>query len=692
MPMALCVFIFGSVILIPAVTIACMSSALRGIAGWSIPVAIALQYFFFLVWAAMLYKLLPLGEIKLLVVIIFSAISTYIVATYVLRGAIEQAAKRSSVTIAALGIAAVLATVSLLPDLYLFVHEGYFPQHGSILVSVVYGDQIRHGHLIRALVREDQSAYFPHSQFIYEVLWHHGMAVIDAVLPASRTGLSVALGGTLVVGWLLYFLLYWLVGVLRPTAGTNWPVMVLVALLALSNTDWYGLLFMRHWGEPGSLFRYFSIRLLASTAPQHASYVVMLLPLVAFYYRPNQTWQKSDDKVAFIPSFMIVFAIAAIVISPVDSAITVPSIAAIAAAQLYQRPRATILVGLQLLVAAIAAAAIFWVVLRFPIYELFIRPGIAPGSSEEDAFTPFWRLTDIGRRLALLPLVFVITMGTCGILVSLLFVWWAFEKPVRFRDPIALALLGGSFFWNIILVNGEIQRHFSMLAAIAILVLISLALPLDWHPWKFGFRSRVALKLCSAIAAILIAIQLIEVFTVKGSSGDPTIDYFVDRLWAGTSGRLSKGFRDDAANDYFCINDFITRNRPGLPVVAAQAEILGFPFAAEVTTALMPWRETVVHQRVTPDQSATLFRINRGGNATLRAMAVQIGTPIKSELYSLGFRAIIWGPHEDRDLGEASRRVLITSEETLARCGSVGLFTLTGGENAAGKNLSGSGS
>jgi hypothetical protein len=222
-----------------------------------------------------------------------------------------------------------------------------------------------------------------------------------------------------------------------------------------------------------------------------------------------------------------------------------------------------------------------------------------------------------------------------------------------------LALLGAALFWNFVVVNSEIQRHFSLLASIMVLIIVSLVLPLNWYELRKS-DPRVVLKFCLVIVAI-VTLRQIDVSKVPG-------------------------YRDDAFPDYFCMNDIITHDHPNLPVVAAGIVNRYFPIAAEVTPALMPWRETIVHQRVTSQQSETLYRINRAGGAEANQaaifpiMAKQIGAPIKSDLSSLGFRAVIWGPAEDRHWGEAVRKVLITSENLLARCGSVSLFTLTAGK------------
>jgi hypothetical protein len=157
-----------------------------------------------------------------------------------------------------------------------------------------------------------------------------------------------------------------------------------------------------------------------------------------------------------------------------------------------------------------------------------------------------------------------------GLVFGVALVVAAFTQPRRLLDPLPIAWILGLLTWNLIFVGGEIQRHFSMIAAVLALVGIGLLLP----------RTSVFLRSFNVglVAVAGIALYLHSYFVRSFAHDGLSLPMAVS--WP----------------DYFCVGNLIRAKYPGLAVVTRTADNFELPIAAEFATAMVWSHVAFVHQ------------------------------------------------------------------------------------------------
>src|SRR5262245_16338362 len=488
----------------------------------------------------------------------------------------------------------VIAIAAVLPSAYIFVQQGFFPGSGqTFFASGFYNDQLRNANLIAALAENRQSVYFPNSDLIYQIAWHHAVANATALLPPPKfSWLPRSLGASLVTGALCYASILWVVVVLR---GRHLPLfgLLFVSALALSEADIAGALstFIKagHLGIAangtsllGSPYRYFSIALTTSTAPFHASFFIACGLSAALLYRSSLIGMSDRRKTALIPGLMfiaiagvidpILFALAGV---PVGGAVLLLSVG---------DSRKILRICICSAGVVVSTLVLHQLFLNFSIIELFTRPRVTGSGSRPfgvDLFGEGGGFATLRRLPTLIPEA----LGLVGLVFGAALVIAAFTQPRRLLDPLPVAWILGLLTWNLIFVGSEIQRHFSMIAAVMALVGIGLLLPRTFvflRSFNVGF-----------VAVAGIALSLHSYFVHSFAHGGKSLPMAVS--WP----------------DYFCVGNLIRAKYPGLAVVTRIADGFELPIAAEFTTAMVFSQVAFVHQRVADSDAAIFDRINQ---------------------------------------------------------------------------------
>ena len=567
-----------------------------------------------------------------------------------------------------LPVCGALALVAIGTDAWIFNLQGFsYEDRLSRFAAPFAGDHWRHTAIIGGLLRGSEAVFLPNSELVYQILWHHGAAATIAVLPPMPTLFKYELGISLATGFVFCFLLLWLALMLRPVLARWWWGLALVAVLLGTDGDLFNAaLSLIARGEIAiaadasstipSVFRYFSAKLVSLTAPQHAAFFILMSVALAEMIRGCQLARSGE------PGWRAAFAIAAgfvvpaVLFSPVLSLLFLPLL--YASALLYLAPPRQgagflLVSGLVALAAAIAAHCL---ILRFPPWEPFLRPNLTGGGSGRYGLSLVPWIRDPADWARQLPLSLVAMAGVTGAALTVGLIWAAFRCRSVLREPLVMALIGGIVLWNFMVVDTEIQRHFSMVIAVVGAIVIA-----AHFPTLAGSRGRrlagaASVALCVGICLGLNGI-LVRAYTRNASFMPLTV------AWP----------------DYFCANDLIARKYPGLAVIVRTPVNFELPISAEATTSLVWSQIAVVHQRAPAETARVLDEINPRDWHTFRGQGEADGPRLVSTLRSLGYDGAIWGPLEEREYGPKLQAMFARPENFLDGCGTVGLYTLGGG-------------
>ena len=225
-----------------------------------------------------------------------------------------------------------------------------------------------------------------------------------------------------------------------------------------------------------------------------------------------------------------------------------------------------------------------------------------------------WNLLD-------LPFLLTAYLGILGAVVTL-----SFRKA--FKGFEGMFVFWGAIVFSFLITSGELRRHFAMMAAF----LSCLLLPtlFRWNRW---FQVAAGL-------ALLLHGYFIYSFTMKPGGVDPTI----------------------AWKDYFDLNQVVRTQFSDLAVIGSTSSAAGieFPIVMEATTSYDGLPGAVAHGKTTEDQRILLHRAEQEG---ILALA-----------YRLGYRAVTWGPLEEKVWTAALLDRYC--DTVLAKVGTVSLYSL----------------
>ncbi len=470
--------------------------------------------------------------------------------------------------------------------------------------------------LIQALIRGNLSPYLPQSNLVYQVFWHH--LASHFVWPFSNAFAFAATSGVLLATALLVLITFlWTLALYRPAFLKHWKLGLLFLVIFFTHADLFGFLssvfgngkagIEADWSYSPPFFRYFSLKLLLLTAPQHAAF---FLPFLCF-----QLLRRFSPSSGLLCGFFFIFSV---LCSPVLAVFLFGPLLCWKAMNRSLRARELFLISLGILICIPLHSAIF----QFPLHTLFLRPGGSDSVLLAPALgwwlSPFWLLA-------------------CGGGLSILF----FVPSVRRRwnqETLGLCFLGGLLFFYLF-TGIEIRRHFAMVLGVMLPLGIFRALP---SPRRFANNFpylRVALSI-----ALLLHGYFLYCYLGKPSALDPKI----------------------AWQDYFRMNQEIHSHYPDLAVIAATSYELGLvkPILLQTATTFADALSAGVHGDVSSEKKELLAKVEQSGDILPYARA-------------LGYRALLWGPVEEKVWGERGRLRFFSKAKQVYRTGSVSLLTLT---------------
>jgi len=279
--------------------------------------------------------------------------------------------------------------------------------------------------------------------------------------------------------------------------------------------------------------------------------------------------------------------------------------------------------------ALLSAIGLHWVVLGFAPWALFFRKGLQSPRwfDAPPAAWPFFPFVGIAAT-GLLGLAAVAT----GILL------WKRKGTALLKNWEMGFFLVALPLSHYVYTMTELRRHFSMLAFFVAMLWLARFFPSLSHATKR--------RLASTVAVIALALHgyFVYCFVEKPNQLDAKIPW----------------------QDYLAMREIVRERFSTLPVLAAvHPSALGTvcPPVMEATTSFAGPLSASVHTLIPPDKISPLGKIIVAGDAAPYAER-------------LGYRAILWGPAEEKVWGEKTRRRFIDGRAELARAGSVGLYLL----------------
>jgi hypothetical protein len=460
---------------------------------------------------------------------------------------------------------------------------------------------------------------------------------------------------------LMYFCLFDTILRLRPQIVRSWLLIGLVLALAGTEADIFnaGLSYLK-FGHVAfaadssspipSPYRYFSLKLVSLTAPQHAVFFMFAALAVRDLYRavlpaeqgPVDTWAALRSSLAN--------ACMGAVFSPVLAALVLPFLYFAAFWRVAAFRGGLVRVARYCAMAVGAVLALHWVILRMAVWTPFLRPNITGGGSGAYGVKLFPALEVSNGLVSNLPWALAATSGVLGVVVTGLLAWMVVARRSLLREPLVLAFVASCLFWNWVVVDTEIQRHFSM--AIAFMGLLVVALHLPW-------RSRF-------VGIWLVVIPVMGACALLNG-------YFI-RAYERNAGFMPL---TTAWPDYFCMNDLVRGRFSGMPLVLATPRHFELPIGVEAGPALVWSQVAAVHQRMTAAQAREMDAVNPRDWATFRKVGEADGGALLERMRALGFKGIVWGPVEEEMYGPRLAAAFARPGRFLASCGFVGLYSFS---------------
>lgn len=548
-------------------------------------------------------------------------------------------------------IALMLSTAAIVDCVWIYLSQswGYDGRPPHVL-SPMQLDPQRNANLVASILRGDTSVFLPNSPVLYQLLWYRGTATLLAALPDTTIRYFQVGGLTLLTGWVLYLvLLLMILRELPKEVPKALLILLLISAVVLldARVDDLGifkaLVNALHSGREGSSagFQYFSIKLLGLTAPQHSLFMVLFAATV--YFRELRT----GFSVWSVPIWAV-FAVAAVVASPVLAAFAMPPYAA---ADAFIHGRCDRRVGVRRFLAlcgvAFAAFILHWVVIGFPPSDLF-------GRTEAVQLKTLWKdgLNFPVQSMLLAPVAIGgLTLGLCASIFVLMYVreLWNLNTDRLYSATKVMVVTSVIVFglWNAIITDVELRRHSSMV----LVVLLSLATGLLATRGIEKLNSRFGWIVLTALVGVGVTLnyRLIEDF-----SSPKVTTISADIPWG----------------DYFSANRFLAQSMHVGGVIAASGEGVVLPIANNVAITLAPKLAIVAHQRVSGPGAELLSLMRDMGGVPSGDLNLRWLSSVRRN----GFDTVVWGPVEESMWGVFGRRVLLDTAVFIRSFGEVGIF------------------
>lgn len=612
---------------------------LRTRAFFVVPVGTALFLFVCGASAALLYPYVPYGPSKLVMVIIIAATVTYAVIRKingVFTSPNAQIHHRRLLYLI-LGLSALAIT-----DIFFILgQQGFHIGDTTYFRTPLQSDNERHLILVNAIIRGDGSPFLPGAAHRYQILWHHFAALIVSVMtnPAMPSNYPLVSGVILFTSYVMFVGLFWLVCLVRPQFFQGYTrIFILFALVALHadifnfSMSWFmnGYFGIEaDYSVPEPIFRNFSPKLAALTAPQHALFVVALTVYLASKQAPMTAMPAASKLTdALIPIMVIV--------SPVMAGLFLPFSVFVEGIQRFRRADWKTAVNHAIRTGGLIllGCAVFWALFRFSPHELFFRDGTNLHPLSE------WNVLESIADILAVPAALVAACGTLGVALLAMALWLLLTRqfPIL-KDKYLLLALTMIYVANFVLRNDEIRRHIAILVFVIALIALLRLLTASTRPGYPDIQK--GLLSIMAVVSLLLHGYFVYSYTGKPSSVPSDIPW----------------------EDYLCMNIIIQERYPRKPTWASIDNNLRFPLVMEIAPSFSSRVDIDVHSRVLPHARSVLD-------------VAEHGIPPELFMKELGYQLIIWGPIEKNTRILPIPVNLINPNKRVARCGSVELYTL----------------
>ncbi len=580
----------------------------------SYPFAITLFLGFLTLFSAIFFKIIPFGWLKLFIILIISYLFTY--------KTIDFCPVYKKLPSKILVFLTISVFFLLLDNIYIFSRNGWSFDRDFLSRKETYfrpplnNDIERHLIIVNSLIREkEETPFLPQSSYAYQIFWHHLASVLIAPFKKDINYKLVA-GIVNATGFIFLFIFIWTLILFKPTLYSLTGFIIL--LIITFHTDLFHFVISSFLGKTGieadGSFPPFFFRAFSSKL------IALTAPQHAFFFifflayiNTRKFFQGRSSFIFLVFSFLASPLMFVIVTIPFMSVCFL----------LKNTKLSSVFFGLGVLLTSIVFHSL---ILRFNVFRLFFRKGYNQIGIFVDNIS-YWFLS---------PIIWIAILGIPGILLTFFIIEKIFiKKTFSFKNPyfVFISVLALVFYY--IFDDVELRRHFSITASIFGPLLLVMLLP----PMR---KMKVTFFLCLFCSAIL-HFYYIYSYTMKPSFLDPKI----------------------AWEDYFKLNKIITSKFNDLPILAAVDPFgigLEKPPVMEVTTSFSLPNHVLAHINVNEKQAASIIKSYLFGIYTLGI--------------DLGYKAILWGPVEERVWGEKVYKRFIEKSELLAEEGAVKLYTL----------------
>lgn len=585
----------------------------------------ALSLFFQACLSAALYRGMAFGWGKWLLVVLLGSAAGWLttrLALSALPPAPSRLPRASRLAIAAVGLLFIVENAIIISA------QGWGPGPGerAYFRPPFNNDSQRHVILVESLLRGGESPFLPQTELTYQMFWYHLVAEGAAFFPVTNK-FPVVHGAILATGVLFIVALLWGLVRVRPVLFRRgfWAFALLG--MGLLHTDLYHLSskllsesalgIEGDWSADPGFFRYFSLKLVALTCPQHLTFLLLAILFFASWEHRHRFTRVS-----------VTLLFASIVASPVMAGFLYPWWALVEGLRRRHQARGLLDWIAKVVFLVTIAGGAFWALYRFPPWMLYSRSGNPP----LELFARAW------QAWASFPLAPVASAGALGLAAMLVAL-----ARVRERGALlwlrweTLALFVGTIFFTYVLTGVEIRRHFAMTASFSACFFLVR---------NFRLSTKRA-PVTWAVGAVALALHgyFLYCYLGKKSHINPQV----------------------AWRDYFALNSWLKTEGKGHRVMAAEAakELgLDYPIPMEAATAYSAIYHVSVHVHLTPSQMEILSAMAATGDSAPYAGV-------------LGYDTIVWGPVESLRWGIRVKERFIDEKAKLAQFGKVAIYRWT---------------
>jgi hypothetical protein len=621
---------------------------------------IVLSFLFFGATSALAWRVIPFSILGYSVVAMVSWGALFLIGSWTIRylPLAQQAVPKS-----ALGIVILFATLAVIDCYYILRSQHWGFEGGAAYFHGMQLDPVRNADIVAALLRGSDTLFLPQSHLVYQLFWNHLAARVVSVFEADPMRFHQVAGVAIATAWLLYALIAWLIMIIRPGAIGQRILFGLILIILITESPlnnshvlmtWLGAAaqslgqnlsgpFVSYLSTAAPYFQYMSIKLTALTAPQHVSFLICVIGLLATQWIGTVQTKEGQSALALL------YAAAAVAVSPIFAAIFFPFFVLAIALSYVRSVRNLVRLVAAAAVAAGAGTLAFLVLFRFNPISLFLRQGAThPLVLLENAYAglPAW-------QLVLSPIATIGFIGVVWIVAVVLA--GASRSHVDATTRYWLALLASAvacfLFWNFVYSELELRRHAAIVIGLLAAVTIPIALAsMHLKKWRGALTAGLAL-----IAVYGLSYSAWSAYNL--THNPPTLA--IDIPW----------------HDYVCAADYIRRSRPNAKIIAASGEGVPLPIAAEAGTTLGPRLAMQVHQKVTPVHAPLFAESGAGGPFR----AADFTPAFVQRLKDIGYDTVIWGPVEEAAWSYIGRAALLDKASPLYRCGHVFVYSLVAG-------------